>query len=129
MKIDKKILDRLVNLQVSMIGEDGLEYPNPTAEVVTVGARRFTLQEQIERVLRGHVSEQAQGQGFESFEEANDFDVEDEDPLPISGFEHEDMEEEIPPPVVSTPEPPVEEPALVEPIPEVPEVPEKESTT
>jgi len=60
-------------------------------------------------------------------EEAEDFDVPDEDPLPMSGFEHQDLVEEIPPvpaepkvkpaevdskPVVSTPEPPIVEPAI-----------------
>lgn len=40
--------------------------------------RPETLAEQVRNVLRGEMSRYAENQGFESFEEADDFDVEDE---------------------------------------------------
>lgn len=118
MRISEETLKKLIGLTESMIGEDGLEYPNPNPLVVDVGPKRLSLRDQVKRILREEVSKEAYKQGFETFDEANDFDVEDEDPLPLSGFEHQDLVEDVAAPPVepkATPaEPekePVEEPA------------------
>lgn len=97
MKISKELRDQLVCLTESMIGEDGLEYCNPNPMVVDVGPKRLSLEEQIERILRREISRVAYKEGLETFEEANDFEVPDEDPLPMSGFEFEEMKEEVVP--------------------------------
>lgn len=49
-----------------------------------------TLQEQIKNMVRGEISRNAVRQGRESFEEADDFEV-DDDELPPSPYEFSDM--------------------------------------
>lgn len=41
----------------------------------------LSLNEQIKRMVRTSLSEHAKNQGYETFEEANDFDCGDDDPL------------------------------------------------
>lgn len=66
----------------------GREVPDPTPVSVPAGlSRPLSLQEEIKRFMR---SEQmriaAEAEGLETFEEADDFDV-DEDPDPLSAYE------------------------------------------
>lgn len=59
---------------------DGKEYLDPTPVAVPVGfGRPESLQETIRRLVRTEVSRGASQAGFESFEEANDFDVDDDE--------------------------------------------------
>lgn len=95
MKIDKKLRDKLVGLAASMQDEEGLELCDPQSKYVEIGPRRLSLAEQIKRVLRQEVERYAEHAAVESPEDAEDFDIADEDPLPVSGFEHEDMVEEV----------------------------------
>lgn len=95
MKIDKKLRDKLVGIAESMQTEDGLELCDPQSKFVEIGPRRLSLAEQIKRVLRKEVERYAEHAEMETPEEADDFDIPDEDPLPVSGFEHEDMVEEF----------------------------------
>lgn len=89
-------VELLKDLTRSLIGiEDGKEYPNPKKDVITGIYRPPTLKEQIQRVLRTELSNQAEKQGFESFEDANDFDIE-EDIEPVSEYELREMVEEVP---------------------------------
>lgn len=62
--------------------KEGRELPDPTPMEIPAGFQRpLTLQEQIERCFRGLVSRNAEARGFESLEEATDFDVpDDQDP-------------------------------------------------
>lgn len=70
------------------------EYPDPTPVEMPLGFKRPpTLQEEIQRIIRQQMSMQAEEAGFESFEEADDFEV-DEDPDPLSPYEVTEMQEE-----------------------------------
>lgn len=72
------------------------EYPDPTPVEVPLGFRRPpTLQEEIQRLIRVQMSQQARDTGLETFEEANDFEV-DEDPDPLSQYEVVEMAPEPP---------------------------------
>lgn len=54
-------------------------------------SRPKTIQEMIQESIRTHFSQQASRQGMESFEEADDFDVEDDDGDFVSPYEIRDM--------------------------------------
>lgn len=70
------------------------EYPDPTPVEMPLGFKRPpTLQEEIQRLIRVQMSQAAQDSGMETFEEADDFEV-DEDPDPLSPYEVMEMEPE-----------------------------------
>lgn len=70
------------------------QVPDKTPVEVPLGCGHAeSLDEKIQRLTRTHVSQHFASQGAETFEEANDFDI-DEDPDPISQYEL--MEEEYP---------------------------------
>lgn len=96
MKVQKDLLDTLVGLTRALINEDGAELLNPNPMVVDVSPRRYSLREQIQRILRNELSRAAYKEGLETFEESQDFDIPDEDPLPMSPFEYTEMIEEHP---------------------------------
>lgn len=61
--------------------QDGLghEIPDPRPMQVPAGMKRpETLQEQVARLVRGAISREAEEAGFETFDESEDFDVDDE---------------------------------------------------
>lgn len=95
MKIDKELRDKLVGLAESMQTDDGLELCDPQSKFVEIGPRRLSLADQIKRVLRKEVERYAEHAEMESPEDAQDFDVPDDDPVPLSGFEHEEMVEDF----------------------------------
>lgn len=81
--------------------EQGRELPDPTPVEIPVGFQRpESLQEQIKRLVRTELSAQAQAEGFESFEEADDFEVGD-DYDPSSPHELDDAQESAPLPELS----------------------------
>lgn len=58
----------------------GRELPDPRPVEWPVGVSRpLSIQEEIQRFVRVEMSRRAQEHGMESFEEADDFDVEEED--------------------------------------------------
>lgn len=65
-----------------MLNENGHEIPDPRpmARPLHLSVPE-TLAQQIQRMVRSELSLRAQAQGFESFEEAEDFDVGDEPEL------------------------------------------------
>lgn len=68
--------------------EMGREILDPTPVEMPVGMKRpESLQQMIQRLVRAQISQQAQQQGFESFEDANDFDIDEEDDLPLTVYE------------------------------------------
>lgn len=72
--------------------ERGEELPDDTpVEMPLKFKRPPTLQEQIKSMVRRELSDVASQQGFESFEEADDFDVDDGEELPPSNYEFKDM--------------------------------------
>lgn len=67
--------------------EKGQEVPDTTpVEAPIHFSRPLTLAQQMQRMIRTELSKQAVDDGQESFEEADDFDV-DEDPDPLSQYE------------------------------------------
>lgn len=82
----------------------GRELPDSTPLAVPLNWKRPpSLQEMIKQHIRTEMSLSAQDQGMESFEEADDFDV-DEDPDPLSQYELREMAEERPKPRVEAPQ-------------------------
>lgn len=86
-----EIIDRLVQTfpgvfdadgvqTVSGQNEKGQEVPDPVPVAPPVGYRRPpTLQENIQRMIRSEMLQQAAAaEGFDTFEEAEDFDIEDD---------------------------------------------------
>lgn len=66
----------------------GREFPDPTPMSPPVGyVKQDSLAEQIRRVVRSEkLAMEAEAAGYETFDEADDFDIED-DPLPMSPYE------------------------------------------
>lgn len=74
---------------IATLDPRGRELPDPTPVGIPVGLKRPpTLQEQIKAMVRTQLSQQMQQQGYETFEEAEDFDV-DDDFDPKSPWEHD----------------------------------------
>lgn len=77
--------------------ELGQELPDSTPLEVPAGFKRpLTLNEQIQAAVRGALSRAAERNDAETFEEANDFDVEDDDDFGLSPSEFRAMEVEVP---------------------------------
>lgn len=95
LKIDQTLYAEFSKLRRSMLDENGHETPNPKPHDLDVGLRPPSLQEQIQRLVRNELSNQVQNQGAETFDEANDFDVPEDDD-PISPYVIHDMVEEEP---------------------------------
>lgn len=75
---------------------NGKEVLDPTPVAVPAGmGRPESLQETIRRLVRNEVSQVAQKYEMETFEEASDFDVDDEDDY-LSPYELTEMQEEQP---------------------------------
>lgn len=96
LKVDPTLFEELSKLKRSMLDENGRETPNPRPKDVAIGLRPPSLQEQIQRLIKVELSEQMQKQGAETFEEANDFEVDDEEGDPLSPYALEDMEPDAP---------------------------------
>lgn len=72
-----------------------LEIPDPTPVEMPLGYERpESLQSMIARMVRTF-SDQAQKEGAESFEEADDFDIDDDSEI-VSPYQMNDMQEERP---------------------------------
>jgi len=66
---------------MSKLDEKGNEIPDPTPVSIPVQLRRQeSMDERIRRIIQHSASMHAQSLGLESFEEADDFDIED-DPI------------------------------------------------
>lgn len=73
---------------MAIYNELGQEVPDPVPVAVPAGwTRPEPLADLIRRMVRTEFSRAAAEEGEESFEEADDFDVEDEDPDPLSAYE------------------------------------------
>lgn len=74
------------------------EHPDPTPIEVPIGYKHPpTLREQMQMYIREELSVQAKAQGLGSFDEENDFEAEDPDIIPLSGYEvHEYQFDEEP---------------------------------
>lgn len=75
--------------------EQGREILDPTPVAMPVGFKRPpTLDERIRAFVRTELSRQAAEEGNETFEEADDFYVEEEEESPLSRYELTPMQEE-----------------------------------
>lgn len=84
------------------------EKHDPTPVEIPLGLDRpETLEDIVRRFVRHEASIQAEESGHETFQEANDFDVSDEDEFK-SPYELSDMQEEYPISAAEPPEPPAE---------------------
>lgn len=102
-------MEKLVSLTKAIIDDNGREINNPKPRVVHTGLRpQLSLQDQIRRVLRQEVSMMAQEQDFETYDEANDFDIPDDAPSRVSQYEI--MEDERPVTKAPSVEPGAEDP-------------------
>lgn len=65
-----------------MLNENGHEVPDPrpVARPLHIGVPE-TLAQQIQRMVRSELSQRAAAQGHETFEESDDFDVEEDEDL------------------------------------------------
>lgn len=93
--VEMPIVEELRYLRNAMLLQ-GKEIFNPEPMYDNLRPERDTIQEQIQRIVKMELSRNAMNQGYESFDEANDFDVPDEDPEPLSGYEVREMKEELP---------------------------------
>lgn len=94
--VEVPVIEELRKLSSSRMLEDGREVLNPEQLYLPLNERPFTMIEQIRRVLRQELSKNALNQGFESFEEADDFDVDEDEMVISSNYEVLDAIEEIP---------------------------------
>lgn len=69
-----------------------------------------SLKEELQRYIRLELSRMAEAQGHGSFEDEDDFEEENEEPLPLSQYELTDMIEELPPEASADPPPEAAEP-------------------
>lgn len=74
--------------------KDGLEKPDPTPIEVPLSQKPVSLVDQMARLVRDeNFNAHLRNQGVDTFDEANDFDVSDQDPdLPPSPYELRDGE-------------------------------------
>jgi len=109
--VTKPLLDELKEIDVSIICNDGKEYPNPVGKTVDLDPDRpDNLRDQIRRLIRNELSNQVSMQGMESFEEANDLEIDDELEDMRTPYTFEDMPEEY---IESDSKPDTKEPPVV----------------
>jgi len=108
LKISKDTYDELCELGSGYLNPEGKEVNNPKPLFIASEIHRPpSLQEQIQRVLRSNISRQAHEQGHETFEESQDFDVEDPFDSPDPNTIYQVLDEEIP--VMKEEKPPSDE--------------------
>lgn len=93
------------NMEKGLSANSGFEIPDPTPMAPPIGYKRQpSLAEQIREMVRSEkLAQEAAAAGAETFEEADDFDVED-DEFPASPYEMSDLEprpQPVAPPVAS----------------------------
>lgn len=96
LKINKKKADE-INMQIKYaeMDEDGKEHPDQTPLSIPIGFKKpDRLKETIQRLVRTELSKQAMDNEMETFEEANDFDVQDPFDVDEPATQYTLMEEE-----------------------------------
>lgn len=122
-KVDKETYKRLCTLINADLNDEGKELLNPEPVVLNTGINKpLTLQEQIKRIIKTQVATDAHLQGAESFEEADDFDVDDGFETEVNSSKYELVEEEFIPDQSAhhADAEPQDEPEVQEPPPEPP---------
>lgn len=81
----------------NLLDKYGREIADPRPVAVPSGLQRpLSLKEQVQRLMREELSTQAMMQGRESFEEADDFDVEDGFDTDMVASKYELVQDEFP---------------------------------
>lgn len=75
------------------LNEFGQEVPDQTPIVLRVGQKTITQFDHIKAYIRREISQAAANAEMETFDEANDFEV-DDDPIPQSPHEYTEEQEE-----------------------------------
>lgn len=93
-------------ITTALLTPGGSEINNPNPKILAAGiGRPATLQEQIQRCLRQELSTRSAEEGNETFEESNDFDIDDTFDSKEPSSEYDLMEEEY----LAAPKPPAAE--------------------
>lgn len=86
-KVKTVQLEDLVNGRLNELGQ---EVPDPTPVEMPAGFKHpESLESQIRRLVRGAMSDASEQAGFESFDDADDFEIEDDDIDPATPYEME----------------------------------------
>lgn len=81
--ITQELFEHLRGLNRCDYDEHGRELCNPVPLEVDVSLQKpLSLKERVQRLLRNELSQQVSAQGFETFEESQDFDVYDDFDVP-----------------------------------------------
>lgn len=98
-ELEKGLIDQYGVPVRAELDKDGNEVGDPTPMAPPAHLRRsLTMAEQIQQMIRREVSLRSQEDGFETFEESDDFEIDDDPPDPHTPYE-----------AVFDPRPPVEE--------------------
>jgi hypothetical protein len=81
-----------------MFDERGREVPDDRPVAVPAGWRApESLPDMIRRFVQREISARAEAVGLETFEESDDFEVDDEAPDPLSAYEVSELREDVAP--------------------------------
>lgn len=95
------------------LDKNGYEVLDDTPRAIPLKFRRQSFVDQIQSFIRAELSRQADSQGHETFEESDDFWIDDDDTLPRTAYELDDDQ------LVYAPEPePAVEPGSATPAPD-----------
>lgn len=106
--VSPELFEHMEALTVAFLDEDCKERGNPVPFAATVEqkADRLDYREELKRLIKSELSRQSQMQGMESFEEANDFDVEGDFDMDEGTTVYQQMGEEVFIPDLEPPEDP-----------------------
>lgn len=87
-ELEKGLVDQYGVAVKATLDESGREVGDPTPVAPPANLRRgMTMSEQIQQMIRREVSNRAEEQGYESFEESEDFDIDDDPVDPHTPYE------------------------------------------
>lgn len=123
MKITKESFDKIQKLGHAFISAQGKEILNPIPKELAAGLERPpTLQERVARAIAIELSKQARLQEYETLADAQNFDLQDEDTVRLSGYELDSLP-------VLPPDPDMPEPTVTDPEPAGDQIPDQQPDT
>lgn len=86
----------LENIQESILHENGMEYPSSKKTFIDIhDGKRNSLKEQVNRIMNNYlIQKELNRQGYETMEEADDFDIPEDESEFKSPYEFDEMTEE-----------------------------------
>jgi len=94
--ITKELEEKINTLTESYLDDNGKEVNSPVPFSINVTPKKMSIRDEIQKVMRTELSHQAMLQGMESFDDANDFDIDDEFDLDERNSDYELLEDEYP---------------------------------